>query len=421
MAETMKTLFAGLVRTGPHGTLCWSKPIFIKKGWIPGTRRHNATHFVRAGSMEATQIPNVSKVGSGITRILGQNPGPYTLQGTNTYLIAGEQSSVLIDTGEGKDSYLGLLEPVLRSNPPVSDIILTHRHRDHVGGLPSVLNLLSSLGGPCTSPPVRRMPKVWKFRSDGASYDRDIQEVLVQHFEASSSNSSDIRSKPGCDASETPELNFLSEHQEFRLSSVAKLQITHTPGHTEDSISCLLLEDPHVQVDGEEARGDTLDSRKEEVLSAIFVGDTILGGSSSAFEDLLVYLQSLQKLLDISNRATRTDLPVRLYPAHGHIILDGPAVIRQFIDHRLARERQILDCFRQHGRLISSSADPAARCLTPEKLIELMYPAELPKAVYPAALRGIHQHLKKLQEEGLVDRCGPNPAELWCLVERADT
>lgn len=61
--------------------------------------------------MAATSLPtlgNLSKLTSyNITRILGLNPGKFTLQGTNTYLLGHDpQELILIDTGEGKTSTL---------------------------------------------------------------------------------------------------------------------------------------------------------------------------------------------------------------------------------------------------------------------------------------------------------------------------
>ncbi|EFP86821.2 uncharacterized protein PGTG_13203 [Puccinia graminis f. sp. tritici CRL 75-36-700-3] len=407
--NTVAFVVAG--RAPSYRTHPCSKIILVSRSSISGTRgrRNTSSHPVGAGSMEeeAAQIPDVSVVGSGITRILGQNPGPYTLQGTNTYLIAGEKASLLIDTGEGKESYVDLLEPVLRSNPPVSDIILTHRHRDHVAGLSSVLKLISSLDHPSGPSPMslRRMPKVWKFPSDGATYDLDIRQSIID-----ATDPSHLHPQPGpSDSSEkTPPLKILSEHQEFPLSAHSKLQILHTPGHTEDSISCLLFEDPERRTDS---------SKKPESLSAIFVGDTILGGSSTIFEDLITYLRSLHKLLRISTTTNRiSDSPVRLFPGHGPLIQNGPDLIQRNIDHRLAREKQILDCFRLHPSSQPSSGHSCV--LTAEKLIELMYPVGLPKAVYPAALRGVHQHLHKLRAEGLVDRWPSDSTDqLWRLTD----
>src|ERR1700733_2166776 len=75
------------------------------------------------------------------------------LLGTNTYIIGRRNPYTLIDTGEGKEEYIPVLASALRdtakpsapTDPDVSDIILSHKHGDHVGGLASVLALLRRL------------------------------------------------------------------------------------------------------------------------------------------------------------------------------------------------------------------------------------------------------------------------------------
>src|SRR5881409_252429 len=71
-----------------------------------------------------------------VGRVLGLNPGMLTGPGTNTYLV-GRSHPVLIDTGAGVHDYVTLLSGYLErrgwSRP--EQIVLTHRHRDHMGGV----------------------------------------------------------------------------------------------------------------------------------------------------------------------------------------------------------------------------------------------------------------------------------------------
>jgi glyoxylase-like metal-dependent hydrolase (beta-lactamase superfamily II) len=71
-----------------------------------------------------------------VGRVLGLNPGLMTGPGTNTYVV-GDRDPILIDTGAGEPGYVPLLAEYLRARgwARPSRVLLTHRHRDHLGGV----------------------------------------------------------------------------------------------------------------------------------------------------------------------------------------------------------------------------------------------------------------------------------------------
>jgi glyoxylase-like metal-dependent hydrolase (beta-lactamase superfamily II) len=62
--------------------------------------------------------------------LLQQNPGPMTLDGTNTWLLRapGARESIVIDPGQSDDTHL---ERLLAAAGDVLLILVTHRHFDH--------------------------------------------------------------------------------------------------------------------------------------------------------------------------------------------------------------------------------------------------------------------------------------------------
>lgn len=68
----------------------------------------------------------------GIRRVLAPNPGPMTLDGTNTWLLgAVGEPTIVVDPGPLHE---GHLREVARSAGQVGVTVLTHRHADHSEG-----------------------------------------------------------------------------------------------------------------------------------------------------------------------------------------------------------------------------------------------------------------------------------------------
>jgi hydroxyacylglutathione hydrolase len=84
-------------------------------------------------------FPATARLTPLVRRVLGLNPGLMTGPGTNTYLV-GERRPILLDTGAGVPEYVPLLTGFLRTERlgDIPRIVLTHRHRDHMGGVPDV-------------------------------------------------------------------------------------------------------------------------------------------------------------------------------------------------------------------------------------------------------------------------------------------
>jgi hydroxyacylglutathione hydrolase len=263
--------------------------------------------------------------------VLGLNPGMMTGPGTNTYLV-GRSDPVLIDTGAGVPGYLGVLEGYLgeRGWRQPSRVILTHRHRDHLGGVPHL-----------------------RERFPGLSVSKMI------HKDA-----------------ELPEGTAdLRDGQVVKGDGVTLLAV-HTPGHASDHL-CYYLEEER----------------------ALFSGDLILNGSTSVIPDedgdLADYMASLRRVQALGVR--------RIYPAHGPVIEDAPAKIQEYIDHRMERERQIVDALGNGARTI------------PE-MVKVIY-TDIPEKLHAMAGMSVHSHLKKLKKDGRVaeERITSAPSR-WTLL-----
>jgi glyoxylase-like metal-dependent hydrolase (beta-lactamase superfamily II) len=125
----------------------------------------------------------------------------------------------------------------------------------------------------------------------------------------------------------------------------------------------------------------------------LFSGDTVLG-TGSVF--IVPGEGSLSHYLDSLRRLRRLDLEA-ICPGHGPVVWDPHAKLDEYIDHRLDRERRVLDAL-----------DAGAR--TPDELLDRAWD-DVDFAAQPylrfAATATLEAHLEKLAEE---DRLPPELA-----------
>ena len=290
------------------------------------------TAHLKNGVRTLSQLEDVSQLSPIVWRILAQNPGAYTLQGTCTYLVGSGKKRLLIDTGDAfsSEAYLEKLSEALeRSGAEGLDgIIITHWHHDHLGGVPGV----QSKYGPV--PVYKNLPEVEEAKfGDGemsiSAYESWPKEKFTPIFDG------DILKTEG-----------------------ASLKAILAPGHANDLCVFVLLEEK----------------------SAMFTSDNVLGEGTGVILNLREYLHSLRKM--------KAEKPSRLYPGHGQIIEDGPALIEEYIAHRMKRVDEVL-------KVIQESRNGA---LSVEDIAKQVY-GELPQSLFPPAMWNVKMALDVLLAE----------------------
>jgi glyoxylase-like metal-dependent hydrolase (beta-lactamase superfamily II) len=110
------------------------------------------------------------------TLVRAPNPGPMTLDGTNTWVLRapGSQESVVVDPGPDDEGHLA----AVAAHAPVRAILITHGHPDHVEGAARLAGMLG--GVPVgTGPPVGTGLTIRAIRTPGHTADSVSFHVSV--------------------------------------------------------------------------------------------------------------------------------------------------------------------------------------------------------------------------------------------------
>src|SRR5512144_191784 len=164
--------------------------------------------------------------------VLAPNPGPLTLEGTNTYVLCrpGGRGAVVVDPGPEDPAHLAAVaRDVENAGQRIELILLTHGHEDHSAGAPALARQAGA--------PVRALDPAHRLGPEGLG-DRDV--VSVDDLE---------------------------------------IRVIATPGHSGDSL-CFLLPD--------------LGEGSADPGAAVLTGDTVLGRGTTVVARLGDYLDTLR-------------------------------------------------------------------------------------------------------------------------------
>ena len=227
-----------------------------------------------------------------IRRVVANNPSPFTLHGTGTYIL-GHGNVAVIDPGPADTKHIDAILAAT-AGETISHLLITHTHTDHSPG--------------CRLLRERCDARSYAFGAHGSGLEDDSVKI-----------------EESADHDFVPDVHV--RHGDVIEGDGWSVECVYTPGHTSNH-TCYAL-------------------REER---ALFTGDHVMAWSTSVISppdgDMRRYMESLALLLD------RDD--ALYWPTHGPAVLDTKQHVEAFIAHRRDREAQILACIDRGTRRIEA-------------------------------------------------------------------
>lgn len=93
-----------------------------------------------------TNAPVATAAGASVHLVRAENPGPMTLSGTNSYVVAAEGETWVIDPGPADPRHIATLAALARELGRPVGVALTHEHGDHSEGVEPMIEALGGAG-----------------------------------------------------------------------------------------------------------------------------------------------------------------------------------------------------------------------------------------------------------------------------------
>lgn len=313
----------------------------------------------------------VERVAPGIRRLLAENPSKYSGWGTGTYIVGGDAAAggpggpvAVIDPGPDLESHHAALDAALEGED-VAAILVTHTHADHS---PASRRLAERTGAPRYGfgphpPDADELAEV-----AGVATNDDSGGHPGGVAAGDTGGESEGGGEAHGDTAFVPDV--VLRHGDVvgpdrHPGAHWRFEAIHTPGHISNHLCFAELD-----------RG------------VLFSGDHVMGWSTTVVSppagDMGAYLASLELLL---GRTEHT-----YYPTHGPEIVDPLPFVRSLLDHRLHRDRQLLEALAGGERSVA-------------ELVERIY-ADVRPELHAPARRSALAHLLRLAELGRVVEVG---------------